>query len=49
VANTNGNLVMTVAVTLKGPMAGAKKLHQRTLDVLNWDTGWQQPGNWTVP
>jgi hypothetical protein len=49
VTNTNGNLVVTVPVTLNAPMSGAKKIYQRTLDVLNRDTGWQQTGTWTIP
>lgn len=48
VANTSGNLVVTVPITFKAPMSGAKKLFQRTLDVLTRDTGWQQTGTWTV-
>jgi len=48
VVNSGGNLVVTVPVTMKAPMAGAKKLFQRTLDTLNRDTGWQQTGTWTV-
>ena len=49
VANTNGDLVVTVPVTLKAPMSGAKQVYQRTLDVLNRDTGWLQTGTWTIP
>jgi len=48
VTNTGGNLVLTVPITMKSPMSGAKKLFQRTLDTLNRDTGWQQTGTWTV-
>jgi hypothetical protein len=48
VANTAGNLVVSVPITLKAPMVGAKNLYQRTLDVLNRDTGWQQSGTWTI-
>jgi hypothetical protein len=44
VQNTNGNLVLTVPVTLKSPMVGAKTLFQRALTVLNVDTGFQQTG-----
>jgi len=49
VTNTSGNLVVSVPVTLKAPMSGAKKLFQRTLDVLNRDSGWQQTGTWNIP
>ena len=48
VSNTGGNLVVTLPITMKAPMSGAKKTFQRTLDVLNRDTGWQQTGTWTV-
>jgi len=48
VTNTGGNLVVSVPVTMKAPMSGAKKTFQRTLDTLNRDTGWQQTGTWTV-
>jgi uncharacterized repeat protein (TIGR02543 family) len=48
VTNTGGNLVVSIAVTPKAPMVGAKNLYQRTLDVLNRDTGWQQTGTWTI-
>jgi hypothetical protein len=43
-----GNLVVNVPITFKAPMAGAEFLYQRTLDLLNRDTGWQQTGTWTV-
>jgi len=49
VVNTGGNLVVTMPVTMKAPMSGTKKTFQRTLDVLNRDTGWQQTGSWIVP
>jgi hypothetical protein len=48
VTNTAGNLVVSVPITLKAPMVGTKNLYQRTLDVLNRDTGWQQTGTWTI-
>ncbi len=48
VANTSGNLVVTVPVTFKAPMVRGNKLFQRTLDVLNRDTGFEQTGTWTV-
>ena len=48
VSNTNGNLVVTLPITMKAPMSGVKKTFQRTLDVLNRDTGWQQSGTWTI-
>jgi len=49
VTNSGGNLVIAAPITLKGPMSGSKKLFQRTLDVLNRDTGWQQTGTWIIP
>jgi hypothetical protein len=49
VQNQSGNLVLTVPVTLKGPMSGVKNIYMRTLDALNRDTGWQQKGTWTFP
>ncbi len=48
VANTSGNLVLTVPIVFKAPMVRGNKLFQRTLDVLNRDTGFQQTGTWTV-
>lgn len=49
VANTNGSLLVTVPLNLKAPMSGAKLLFQRTLDLLNRDTGMRQSGTWTIP
>jgi len=48
VTNASGNLVVTLPITMKAPMSGAKKTFQRTLDLLKRDTGWQQTGSWTV-
>jgi hypothetical protein len=48
VANTSGNLVLTVPIVFKAPIVRANKLVQRTLDVLNRDTGFEQTGTWTV-
>jgi len=48
VANTSGNLVLTVPITMKTPMVGAKNTYQRTLDVLSRDSGFVQTGNWTI-
>jgi hypothetical protein len=48
VTNSNGNLVLNIPITMQAPMVGAKNLYQRTLDVLNRDTGWQQSGTWTI-
>jgi hypothetical protein len=48
VQNVNGNLVLGVLVTLKPPMVGSQKTFQRTLDVLNRDTGFAQTGTWTI-
>lgn len=47
--NVSGNLVVTVPVTMKAPMSGTKNMYQRTLDVLNRDTGMVQTGTWTIP
>ncbi|MGJ5813754.1 M12 family metallopeptidase [Paludibaculum fermentans] len=49
VSNQAGNLVLNVPITFKAPMSGGNKEFQRTLDVLNRDSGWQQTGNWTAP
>jgi hypothetical protein len=46
--NTGGNLVLSVPVTLKGPMVGSQKLFQRALTLLNVDTNWVQTGTFTV-
>jgi len=48
VTNTGGNLVLTVPVTMKAPMVGAKNTFQRRLDALNRDTGFVQTGTWTI-
>jgi hypothetical protein len=48
VANNSGNLIVTVPITLKSPMIRANKLFERTLDVLNRDTGFVQTGTFTV-
>jgi hypothetical protein len=48
VQNMAGNLVLTVPVTLKSPMAGSQKLFERSLTVLNVDTGFVQTGTLTV-
>jgi hypothetical protein len=48
VTNTGGNLVVTVPITMMAPMIGAKNIYQRTLDVLDRDTGWQPSGTWTI-
>jgi hypothetical protein len=48
VQNTNGNLVVAVPVTLKSPMIGSQLLFQRSLTVLNMDTGFVQTGTLTV-
>jgi hypothetical protein len=49
VQNQSGNLVVTVPVTMKAPMSGTKNMYQRTLDVLNRDTGMVPTGTWTIP
>jgi hypothetical protein len=48
VANTSGNLVLTVPIVFKAPMIRVNKLFQRTLDVLNRDSGFQQTGSRTI-
>jgi hypothetical protein len=48
VQNVSGNLVLTVPITLKTPMVGSRKLFQRTLTVLNVDTGFVQTGTLAV-
>jgi len=47
--NGSGILMVRIPITMKAPMSGAKKIFQRTLDMLNRDTGWQQTGTWIVP
>ena len=47
--NGSGNLVVSVPITFKSPMSGAKLMFQRTLDVLTRDSGWQQSGAWSIP
>jgi hypothetical protein len=48
VQNTGGNLVLAVPITLKSPMVNAQKLFERSLTVLNVDTGFVQTGTLTV-
>ena len=48
VQNTGGNLVLTLPITLKPPMAGSQKLFERSMDVLNVDTGFVQTGTFTI-
>ncbi|MBN9657538.1 MAG: hypothetical protein J0H49_05135 [Acidobacteria bacterium] len=45
----SGHLVVTVPVTMKAPMSGAKNMYQRTLDVLNRGTGMVPTGRRTIP
>ncbi|QOY89825.1 InlB B-repeat-containing protein [Paludibaculum fermentans] len=40
---------LTLPLTLKAPMSGAKKLYMRTMDPLLRDSGWQQVGTYQVP
>lgn len=49
IQNVSGNLIVTVPLTFKPPMSGAKKLFERTLDVLQRDTGMVQTGTWNIP
>ncbi|MGJ5814091.1 RCC1-like domain-containing protein [Paludibaculum fermentans] len=49
VQNSAGLLVIAAPVALKAPMAGSKKIFQRSMDALQRDTGWVQTGGWTVP
>jgi len=44
--NTSGNLVLKVPITLKLPMIGGNLLFQRTLDLLDRATAWEQTGSW---
>ncbi len=46
--NTNGNLVLKVPITLKLPMTRGNSLFQRTLDLLDRATAWEQTGSWIV-
>jgi photosystem II stability/assembly factor-like uncharacterized protein len=48
VQNISGNLVLNVPVTLKAPMVGSQKLFERSLTVLNVDTGFVQTGTLAV-
>lgn len=49
VQQNGGTLVIHPAFTFKAPMAGQKKIFQRSLDALWRDTGWVQTGTWLVP
>ncbi|MGJ5814090.1 hypothetical protein [Paludibaculum fermentans] len=49
VQNNAGQLVISAPFTLKSPMAGSKKIFQRSMDALRRDTGWVQTGTWTIP
>ncbi|MGJ5814092.1 RCC1 domain-containing protein [Paludibaculum fermentans] len=49
VQSSTNQLVLTAPLTLKGPMAGSKKIFQRSMDALRRDTGWVQTGTWIVP
>ncbi|MGJ5817712.1 InlB B-repeat-containing protein [Paludibaculum fermentans] len=40
---------LTLPLTLKAPMSGAKQLYMRTMDPLLRDSGWQQVGTYQVP
>lgn len=42
-------LVVTLPVTFKAPMKGARTTYLRMFDPLSRDTGWQAAGLWTVP
>ena len=48
VANSSGNLVLTVPIVFKAPMVRANNLYQRTTDVLNRVVGFTQTGTFTV-
>jgi hypothetical protein len=45
VSTAGGNLVLNVPIVLKTPMAGSKKLFQRTLDAISRDSGWVETGS----
>ncbi|QOY89885.1 InlB B-repeat-containing protein [Paludibaculum fermentans] len=49
VTNQSGTVKVSVPVTLKAPMSGAKNLYQRSLDPLGRDSGWSKAGTWTIP
>ncbi|QOY85752.1 RCC1 domain-containing protein [Paludibaculum fermentans] len=49
VQNNAGQLVISAPFVLKSPMAGGKKIFQRSMDALRRDTGWVQTGIWSVP
>ena len=48
VANTNGDLVLTVPIMMKAPMVGAKSTYQRIRGVRDRDTGFVKTGTWTI-
>jgi len=48
VANTSGNLVLTVPIVFKSPMVRANNLYQRTADVLNRVAEFAETGTFTV-
>jgi hypothetical protein len=54
VANTsvvrNGNtLTLNLAMTFSPAYAGAKNIYMYAADISGANSGWQQPGTWTVP
>ncbi|QOY87557.1 hypothetical protein [Paludibaculum fermentans] len=48
VTHPTGVVHLSVLVPIKGPMAGAKNVYQRSLDPLSRDSGWVKTGVWTV-
>jgi len=48
VANTNGNLVLTVPIMMKAPMVGVKSTFQRIRGVRDRDTGFVKTGTLTI-
>ncbi|MGC4050220.1 MAG: DUF11 domain-containing protein [Paludibaculum sp.] len=49
VQNSVEKIVVTLPVTFKAPMKGAKTTYLRMFDPLSRDTGWQAVGSWTIP
>jgi hypothetical protein len=47
-ADTAAGLVVSVPVTMKAPMTGAKNIYLRTLDAIWRDTSWVPSGSWTI-
>ena len=49
-ATLNGNtLTLTLPMTFRPAYAGAKNIYLYAADISGSNSGWQQPGTWTVP